>query len=139
MLTPLVSSVVCLISKGSLGFLLPFEYEDIYESVDRLLTEDVQLTLRMVSQSTSTHSYTAEFAKVAMFGCSKQFTTQVQAHLCTEGVRPFHVSDRLCLALLLTRPFLTSDNPFVSVVCSSASVVSHHPERHRGHEPGRDE
>lgn len=30
------------------GFLLPFEYEDVYQNIDRVLTEDVDLTLRMV-------------------------------------------------------------------------------------------
>ncbi len=30
------------------GFLLPFEYDDIYQNLDRVLTEDVDLTLRMV-------------------------------------------------------------------------------------------
>lgn len=33
------------------GFLLPFEYDDIYQNVDRILTEDVDLTLRMVGAS----------------------------------------------------------------------------------------
>lgn len=39
-----------LVCAGSLGFLLPFEYDEIYENTEGILTEDVRITLRMVSR-----------------------------------------------------------------------------------------
>ena len=39
--------IILPVNLGSLGFLLPFEYEDIYPTLDRVLSQDVDLTLRM--------------------------------------------------------------------------------------------
>ncbi|TFJ81169.1 hypothetical protein NSK_007511 [Nannochloropsis salina CCMP1776] len=39
--------IILPVNLGSLGFLLPFEYDDIYPTIERVLTQDVDLTMRM--------------------------------------------------------------------------------------------